>query len=474
MRDARGVTSVLRAALVRVPLAVGIVLATLLLVAAFSLLYRYEQARRGLGGVDSGVRPQAAYAETAVAAGRYEIEAALTFFETGAREAVAPLVWDDAWAVADPYIYNHELARTASVLSSLAYAESGHYQSGADGPAYMEEALHGLGFTEVSTESYRYRSEIVDQVLNVFTSEEDSVAYAMARKRVAVGDETRSVIVVAVRGSYGAEWVSNLYLHDERSVAEGIEGYHRGYSDAANEIYAALEPWVRESHARGDAVTVVLTGHSRGGAIANIVAAMADGELAGCGASGEGDAAAAGAEAASCDAADAPDVPMGLASGDAVCAYTFASPGCTTSASASDARYNNIFNIANPADMMTYLPLFAWGYERYGVDIELPGLEDEAFAERFEAFCVSYEQLVGADAAGEGSPYNPENEQAVRSVIDDVSAKVASVSELTTPGGVASVVRALVAHIDPFQILHGHYQSVYVAWMLAIDEDVLA
>lgn len=355
MRDARGVTSVLRAALVRVPLAVGIVLATLLLVAAFSLLYRYEQARRGLGGVDSGVRPQAAYAETAVAAGRYEIEAALTFFETGAREAVAPLVWDDAWAVADPYIYNHELARTASVLSSLAYAESGHYQSGADGPAYMEEALHGLGFTEVSTESYRYRSEIVDQVLNVFTSEEDSVAYAMARKRVAVGDETRSVIVVAVRGSYGAEWVSNLYLHDERSVAEGIEGYHRGYSDAANEIYAALEPWVRESHARGDAVTVVLTGHSRGGAIANIVAAMADGELAGCGASGEGDAAAAGAEAASCDAADAPDVPMGLASGDAVCAYTFASPGCTTSASASDARYNNIFNIANPADMMTYL-----------------------------------------------------------------------------------------------------------------------
>ena len=75
MRDARGVTSVLRAALVRVPLAVGIVLATLLLVAAYSLLYRYEQARRGLGGVDSGVRPQAAYAETAVAAGRYEIEA---------------------------------------------------------------------------------------------------------------------------------------------------------------------------------------------------------------------------------------------------------------------------------------------------------------------------------------------------------------------------------------------------------------
>ena len=144
-----------------------------------------------------------------------------------------------------------------------------------------------------------------------------------------------------------------------------------------------------------------------------------------------------------------------------------------TSASASDARYNNIFNIVNPADMMTYLPLSAWGYDRYGVDIELPGLDDESFAERFEAFCSSYEQLVGADAAGEGSPYDPENERAVRSVIDDVSAKVASVSELTTPGGMASVVQALVAHIDPFQILHGHYQSVYVAWMLSLDEDVL-
>ena len=34
--------------------------------------------------------------------------------------------------------------------------------------------------------------------------------------------------------------------------------------------------------------------------------------------------------------------------------------------------YSNIFNIINPADLVTYLPLSQWGFERYGVDIELP------------------------------------------------------------------------------------------------------
>ena len=55
-------------------------------------------------------------------------------------------------------------------------------------------------------------------------------------------------------------------------------------------------------------------------------------------------------------------------------AYTFASPATTLNAQAHDARYANIFNIANPSDIMPYLPLRTWGYERYGIDKALPAL----------------------------------------------------------------------------------------------------
>lgn len=481
MPSSHEAAGIFRAALARLPLVLVLVLAIVTLTSAFVLVCRYHQACRGVNANEPVGRPTTAYADAPAQPQRVETEAALTFFETGGRELTVPLTWDDAWFAEDFHTYNHELARACSVLSSLAYAESGHYQSGTAGPAYMEDALESLGFTEVVTDSYRYRSEVVDQVLNVFTSEEDTVAYALARKRTVVDGEARSVIVVAVRGSYGSEWVSNLYLHDERSVEEGLEGYHHGYVDAASEVYAALAPMVRKSHAAGDAVTVVLTGHSRGGAVANLVASMADDELA-----GEDVVASADAEITE---------PIGLAEGDAVTAYTFASPGCTTSADADDARYGNIFNIVNPADMMPSLPLASWGYARYGVDLQLPSVDDEGFDESFERFCVRYSEITAededaADGAGDSagaeavgadsapafatSPYDPANVHVVQDVVAEVGERVGSVAELTTPGGIATVVQILATHVNPLEILCGHYQSVYVAWMLALDAGDIA
>lgn len=151
-----------------------------------------------------------------------------------------------------------------------------------------------------------------------------------------------------------------------------------------------------------------------------------------------------------------------------MCAYTFASPGCTTSENARAERYDNIFNIVNPADIMPALPLAAWGYARYGVDMELPAVDDEGFTTAYERFCSSYAQLVGEDGEDAASPYDPENAHVVQAVVEEVGERVGSVSELTTPGGIATVVQVLIAHVDPLGILCGHYQSVYVAWMLAL------
>lgn len=197
-------------------------------------------------------------------------------------------------------------------------------------------------------------------------------------------------------------------------------------------------------------MTLLLVGHSRGGAIANLVAAQADDELA---------ALAEGAQ---------PQNGLELAAGDSVAGYTFASPGCTTSAHAHAARYGNIFNIANPADLMPALPLASWGYARYGVDMNLPAMGEEGFDTQFASMSSAYTELTG-----EEDPYDPEAAQAVRSVVGEVGAEVGSVDELVTPGGIAAVAQACARHIDPTRILCGHYPSVYISWMYTIEADDL-
>ena len=135
----------------------------------------------------------------------------------------------------------------------------------------------------MSTESYRYRSQVVDELLDVVTQQSDGIAYTLARKQVMDGDgNERELIAVAIRGSYGSEWLSNFNLTDAQassaaaSLAAEREGDHSGYLAAAMEIADELELWRREAYARGHKVSILLCGHSRGGAAAGVLAAMLD------------------------------------------------------------------------------------------------------------------------------------------------------------------------------------------------------
>lgn len=424
--------SAVRAGLSRLPFVVLLVLAIMALSFVFMMLCRYEQNRRNAGGAGSPQSSAVAYGEELPATGRFTKSITYTCIDAPGRETVSPVVWDDGWFFGDMRTYNHDLAKASSVLAALAYSESSHYQESYQTPPYMENALAELGFDEVSTASYEYRSEVMDQMLNLVTQREDTVAYTLARKRVTGADgSTRSVILVSVRGSYGSEWLSNLKIEGvspegETALSEDQETRydHSGYVEAASEVSQAVAPWVRESHRRGDQVTLLLVGHSRGGAIANLVAAQADDELA---------ALAEGAQ---------PQDGLELAAGDAVAGYTFASPGCTTSAHAHAARY--------------------------GVDMNLPAMGEEGFDTQFASMSSAYAELTG-----EEDPYDPEAAQAVRSVVGEVGAEVGSVDELVTPGGIAAVAQACARHIDPTRILCGHYPSVYISWMYTIEADDL-
>ena len=473
-------TPAVRSALHRLP---AILLMALLVFAAFcvtTLLMRHYQKQADIGAVNAPGAPTAAYADT-LPAGRFTANLAYTSIAAPDNGEVASTVaWDDSWFSANPFEYNHELATTSSVIAALAYSESGYYQAGNTQPAYMENALAKLGFDKVSTASYRYRSEVVDEVLNLFTDESDTVAYTIARKhlQVANGAEPRDLILVSVRGSYGSEWLSNLKLMPEgeapdspvqpladvltswmsfvgtltghRTVGHAADNAtapqpddmddHGGYSHASEEICAELNRWISASRDDGAEVAVLLTGHSRGGAIANLVAAELD-ETA--------------AEQSS--------------QMSSVYAYTFASPATTLSNQANDARYGNIFNIVNPADIMPYLPLRSWGYERYGTTLYLPAVDEDRFTASYGDMRRSYAQTVGVE-----SGYDPEDKRAIDRVSAEVTQRVATVRDLMTPAGVAAVVASCVSHIDPIRILHGHYPSTYIAWMDVLDADGLA
>lgn len=485
---------------------------------AVALTARHAQEERGEGAVASPADPAVAFADAAPRGGRFTSTLAYTSLD--APGAVSSQVtWDDDWFYADDTTYNHELARASAVLAALAYSESGYYQAQNAQPPYMEQALAQLGFSEVSTDSYRYRSEVVDEVLNLFTDDSDAVAYTIARKHLQPEDDessARDLIVVSVRGSYGSEWLSNLNLlpvdatdatgTTDASTAQtggelagspalaqtqqylsslaqpltsvlqgwlsfvdglsgasstdggslgqdatlGIDGTddHSGYFRASEDICRELNGWIAASRAAGSEVSVLVVGHSRGGAIANLVASELDDQRQ--------------------PGTDEKEGEASFSEVSNVYAYTFASPATTVRPDAHSVCYGNIFNIVNPSDIMPYLPLRSWGYERYGVNLYLPSQASAGLADEWERMRACYRDSVGVDSA-----YDPADEQAIAATLADVAAQVTSVHELMTPTGAASTLAAVAAHIDPVRILYGHYPTTYIAWLDAVDADTL-
>ena len=373
--------------------------------------HRLEQRRLGEGAV----QPPSEFVALEGSTGRtgaFTANIDFTSMATGAETISTEVAWDDEWFFQDPTAYNHELATTCSVLSAVANSESAYYQAGSTSPAYMEAALAELGFEEISTASYQYRSEIFDEIVDFF--------------------------LVSIRGSYGSEWLSDLNLGDAESYGmDAID--HEGFTRSAREIVDDLTARITEEAGLDgtDDIALLFTGHSRGAATANIAAAYAD------------------------------EMSQGLrvlAPFESIYCYTFATPGVTPSGNASDSLYGNIFNILNPSDMVPRLPLESWGYERYGHDLWLPGYGDEGFAEKHEAMCAVFEANTGVEC-----PYVPEDRERVDKLVEDLGREIPTADDLATLGGGATVVKDLLADVNPMQVLYGHYPSVYIAWMQSLD-----
>lgn len=422
----------------RVLLGVAVVAVVAALALAVLVQQRQEQERLGLGAVSEPTAPRDLEAP-AGRTGAFTARIDLTSMATGGETLSTEVAWDDEWFFQDPTEYNHELATACAVLSAVANSESAYYQAGSDSPAYMERALAELGFESVSTASYQYRSEILDEVVDLLAGTDDVVAYSVAEKRVTSSSGAeKTLYLVCARGSYGSEWLSDLNMGDAESYEmDAID--HEGFMRAAQEIVDDLAERVTADAGLGgtDDVALLFCGHSRGAATANLAASYAD------------------------------DMTLGLrvlAPLESIYCYTFATPEVTQMNTAREPLYDNIFNVLNPSDLVPRLPLASWGYERYGRDLWLPGYGDEGFDGRHERMRAAFRELTGVE-----SPYVPEDRERVDQLVADLGREIPTSDDLASAGGVTSLVGGLLTDVDVARVLYGHYPSVYIAWMQSLE-----
>lgn len=348
------------------------------------------------------------------------------------------LTFNDSWFLADSHSYNHDLATACSVLSAVSNSESQFYGNVNGAIPYAEQTLSALGFSDIRTESYALRSNPLDQMAAFFVDSHDVAAYALASKTIAGkdGGPDETLVFVGIRGSYGIEWLSNFNLFGSSTE----DSDHLGFKLAEREVVGALEGYLQDIDADPARTKVLVTGHSRGGSIANLLAADINNRAG---------------------AADA------LVPSQNVYAYTFASP-CTTQASDQGSRlHKNIFNIINPADVVPQLLLSTWGFGRYGSKVELPDAVNTDSASLYGSMQVKFQANTGY-----ASPYKADELEALDAFDATASEALPVYESLLSPQGVVSAVQA-ISGIDIDMMCTAHYPDTYIAWMQSTESSML-
>lgn len=238
--------------------------------------------------------------------------------------------WDIVWLQGDSYVYNHGLARICGAISSTVYLQG-------EGMA-LNRLWTELGGEEGSVRDYHYKL--------VEPEYKDKCGYSFGLMALPDGG---TAVLVAIRGTDGQqEWLSNLNIADSTHEKQR---YHEGFEKAARLVLQDLYAYLAAEGVEAESASFLITGHSRGAAVADLVGAFLDrGEPAEDGGS------------------------IG-ANPHRVYTYTFATPSsCTVIGERRAGLYQNIFNIINPEDAVPELPFKggSWDYNNFGRNFCLP------------------------------------------------------------------------------------------------------
>ncbi len=224
-------------------------------------------------------------------------------------------------------VYDPKLAQYALQIAELCYS-----------PSMQESMLSVGGYRQVG-------------IFNTERTENDSrhvATYTVYDRTLATGT---TEVIIAIRGTGSGEWKLNMDLMPSGNYDLP---YAENFFLASEDILTTQADYLSGL----SSPAFLVTGHSRGAAVANILGAELTQRF------GESN----------------------------VFVYTFATPRTVRG---EYKAYGNIYNIINPADLVTYLPLPQWGFERYGIDIELP-VENTTLLEAARAAYAARADQFGA------------------------------------------------------------------------------
>ena len=300
------------------------------------------------------------YNENVKASGEFKLEKGKT-----------SATFDANWLETNPYNYNHELAQFCSLASLLTYA----------GGTKIEASLKNLGFGSFA----KYWPKQEDAT-------EDRNSYYISCKDYTIMGKPTAVVLLMLRGTTGKEWYGNFDPGRGRT--------HQSFESAANYIlndtrnngfYTYLSNLSKEgfSFAKGN-LKVIVTGHSRGAAVSNLIAKKLDDKYP--------------------------------SNRNSIFCYTFATPNVTKAENKDNQTYNNIYNFVNPEDFVTKLLPSPWHFGRYGITLTLPSKTNES-ASSYKTYYSNMNRLFKQYRGESYTPY-PAGEETVYKVINKMTSTI--------------------------------------------------
>jgi len=176
-----------------------------------------------------------------------------------------------------------------------------------------------------------------------------SSAYTIGRGKILVEGKSTSAYLVVIRGTDGNEWFSNF---DFVPSASNDAHFAMNFLSSAEDVFLEINKIIRDRNS-----TIIIAGHSRGAAVANILTLLLN------------------------QVYDFKNI----------YAYTFATP--TTIKNLENLKDENIFNFLNPCDLVPQLPAKQWGFKRAGTDIFLDSSSLNIDSTKIEAAVKSLSQI---------------------------------------------------------------------------------
>lgn len=205
-----------------------------------------------------------------------------------------------------------------------------------DNPKYSETIFNIISNICVKN---KLKSDKELMLYNTIDSDKDNAAFALTNR---VNEDGTIDMFVVIRGTLKDEWQGNTEItgtsYDDSIIV------HDNFNKGKDSIKTAIEIYYAKLLEKSSNINLIITGHSRGAAVANLYAK---------------------------EATDAQNttIDCGIPKFDNITAYTFACPNVEKYNSNMES-YTNIFNFCFKEDLIPTVPLtnptYGWNYWRYG------------------------------------------------------------------------------------------------------------